>query len=67
MMSSTKQQENADLQETNQIIYHLKGLDKSYPAMYVLSNLSDFFKRYRHLSEIFAFLQQMLTKYGHVT
>ena len=30
----------------------------------VLSNLSNFVKRYGHLSEILAFLPQALTKYG---
>ena len=32
--------------------------------MYVLSNLSNFVKRYGHLSEIVAFLPQALAKYG---
>ena len=56
--------ENADVRETSDIIYHLKGLDESYPEMQILSNLSDFVKRYGHLSEISSFLPQALTKYG---
>ena len=40
------------------------NLDESYPKMQVLSNLSHFIKSYGHLSEILAFLQQALTKYG---
>ena len=55
--------ENADVGETSQIIYHLKGLE-SCPKMQVLSNLSNFLKSYGHLSEILAFLSQALTKYG---
>ena len=43
-----------DVRETSQIIYHSEGLDKSYPKMYVLSNLSNFVKSYGHLSEILA-------------
>ena len=64
MMSLPKTMENADVQETSQIIYHSKGYDKSYPKMQVLSNFSNFVKSYGHLSEILAFLPQALTKYG---
>ena len=60
----TKNNENADVRETSQIIYHSKGLDESYPKMHVLSILSNFVKRYGHLSEILAFLPRALTKYG---
>ena len=63
----TKNNENADVRETSQIIYHLKGLDESYPKMQVLSNLSNFVKSYGHLSEILAFLPKALTKYGLIT
>ena len=49
---------NVDVRETSQIIYHSKGLDESYPKMQVLSNLSNFVKRYGYLSEILAFLLQ---------
>ena len=56
--------ENADVRESSQVIYHSKGLDESYPKMYVLSNLSNFVKSYGRLSEILAFLPQALTKYG---
>ena len=58
---------NADVRETSQIIYHLKGLDESYPKMQVLSNLSNFIKSYGHLSESLVFLPQALTKYGQIT
>ena len=64
MMSLPKQWENAEVRETSQIIYHLKGLQESYLQMQVLSNLSNFVKSYGHLSEILAFLPQALTKYG---
>ena len=53
-MSLPKQWKNADVRETNQIIYHSKGLNESYSKMYVLSNLSNFVKSYGHLSEILA-------------
>ena len=53
MMSLPKTIKNADVRETSQIIYHSKGLDESYPKMQVLSNLSNFFKSYEYLSEIF--------------
>ena len=64
MMSLPKTMENADVRETSQIIHHLKGLDKSYPKMYFLANLSNFVKSYGHLSEILAISPQALTKYG---
>ena len=64
MMSLPKTMENADVRETSQIIYHLKGLDESYSKMYILSNLSNFVKSYGHLSEILTFLPQTLTKYS---
>ena len=47
--------ENADVRGTSQIIYRSKGLDESYPKMYVLSNLSNFVKSFGHLSEILVF------------
>ena len=64
MMSLPKTMENADVRESSQVIYHSKGLDESYPKMYILSNLSNFVKSYGHLSEILAFSPQALTKYG---
>ena len=64
MMSLPKAIENVDVREISQIIYHSKGLDESYPKMYVLSNVSNCVKRYEHLSEILEFLPQALTKYG---
>ena len=54
MTSLPKQWKNADLRETKQIIYHLKGIDESYPKMYLL-NLSHYIKRYGHLCQILAF------------
>ena len=64
IISLPKTKGNTDVRETSQIIHHSKGLDESYPKMYVLSNVSDFVKRYEHLSEILPFLPQALTKYG---
>ena len=64
VMSLPKTMENADVQETSQIINHSKGLDESYPKMQVLSNLSNFVKSYGYLSEILLFLPQALTKDG---
>ena len=64
IMSLPKQLKNADIRETSQIMHHSKGLDESYPKLYVLSNLNDVVKRYGHLNEILALLQQTLTKYG---
>ena len=49
MMSLPKAMENADVREISRIIYHSKGLDKNYPKMQVLSNLSNFVKSYGHL------------------
>ena len=37
-------------------IYHSKGIDKSYPKMYFLLNLSHYVKSYGHLYQILAFL-----------
>ena len=51
----TKTIENANLREDNQIIYHLKSIDESYPKMYLLLNLSHYVKSYRHLCQILAF------------
>ena len=62
--------ENADVRETSQLIYQSKGLDETCSKMYVLSNLSNFVKSYRHLSEIFAFLPHTSTHeiwLNHVT
>ena len=50
-----KQRENADLRETKQIIYHSKGIDKSYLKMYFLFNLSHYVKSYGHFCQILAF------------
>ena len=54
MTSLLKQWKNADLRETKQIIYHSKGIDESYPKMYILLNLSHYVKRYGHLCQILA-------------
>ena len=35
-------------------IYHLKGIDESYPKMYCLLNLSHYVKSYGHLCQILA-------------
>ena len=43
-----------DLRETSRVIHNSKGLDKSYPKMYFLSNLINPLKRHGHLSEILA-------------
>ena len=44
-----------ELRETKHIIYHLKGIDGSYPKMYFLLNLSHYVKSYGHLCQILAF------------
>ena len=44
-----------DLRETKQIIYNSKGIDKTYPKLYFLLNLSHYVKSYRHLCQILAF------------
>ena len=67
LMSLPKTLKNADVRETSQIINHMKGLDKSYPKMQVLSNLSNSVHNYGHLSEILAFLPQAITKYTKYT
>ena len=41
-----------------------KVLTRAIQEMQVLSNLSNFVKSYGHLSEILAFLPEVLTKYG---
>ena len=64
MMSLPKTMVNGDVRETSQIIHHSKGMDESYPKMYVLSNLSNFVKSYGDLNEILEFLPQGPTKYG---
>ena len=59
---------NADVRETKQIIYHLKGIDETYPKMYFLLNQSHYVKSYGYFCQILAFfLRCPLTKYGHVT
>ena len=40
------------------------GLEESYPKMQILSNISNFLKRYGHLSEILVLLPQAQSKYG---
>ena len=54
MTSLSKQWKNADLCETKQIIYVLKGIDESYPKMYFLLNLSHYVKSYGHLCQVLA-------------
>ena len=44
-----------DLRETKQIIYHSKGIDESYPKMYLLLNLSYYVKSYGHFCQFLAF------------
>ena len=48
-----KQWQNSDLRETKQIIYHSKSIDKSYPKMYFLLNLSHCLKSYGHFCQFF--------------
>ena len=55
MTSLPKTMEIAYLRETKQIINHSKGIDKSYPKMYILLNLSHYVKSYEHLCQILAF------------
>ena len=43
-----------DLHETKQTIYHSKGIDESYPKMYLLLNLSNYVKSYRGLCQFLA-------------
>ena len=52
MMSLPKTMENLDLREPRQIIYHSKGIGKSYPKMYLLLNLSHCVKSYGHFCQI---------------
>ena len=47
-----KQWQNSDVRETQQIIYHSKSIDKSYPKMYFLSNLSHCLKSNGHFCQI---------------
>ena len=53
--NSGKQWGNADLRETKQLIYHSKGIDESYPKMYLLFNLSHYVKSCGHFCQILAF------------
>ena len=53
----TKTRQNSDIHETKQIIYQLKDIDKSYPKMYFLLNLSHYVKSYGHFCQILAFLR----------
>ena len=52
MTSLPKQWQNADLLEIKQTIYHSKGIDESYPKMYLSLNLSHFVKSCEHFSQI---------------
>ena len=54
--TTEKQWGNADLCETKQIIYQSKGIDKSYPKMYFLLNLSHYVKSCGHFCQILAFV-----------
>ena len=40
---------------TKQIICHSKSIDKSYPKMFFLWNMSHYVKRYAHFCEALAF------------
>ena len=44
-----------DLRETKRLIYHSKGIDESYPKMYLLLNLSHYVESYGHFCQILAF------------
>ena len=69
MTSLLKQWKNANLCKTKQIIYHSKGIDESYPKMYLLLNLSHYVKSCGHgiYVKFWHFLRCPLPKYGHVT
>ena len=41
MFHKWKKMENADVSESSQMIYHSKGLGKSFPNMFVLLKLGD--------------------------
>ena len=51
MTSIPKQWQNSDLHKTKQIINHLKGIDKSYPQICFLLNLSHCVKNCRHFCQ----------------
>ena len=55
MTSLLKQLQNSDLRETEQIIYHSKGIDKSCQEMYFLWNLSHCVKCYGNFCQILPF------------
>ena len=55
-----KQWQNLDLRETKQIIYYLKGIDKSYPKIYFLLNLSHSVKSYGHFCHILALFKMSI-------
>ena len=48
--SLPKQRHNSNLCETKEIRYHSEDFDKSFPKIYVLSNLSRCVKSYGHLN-----------------
>ena len=51
---------NAEVSESSQMIYHSKGLGKSFPKMFVLLKSSASIKNYHHFSIIFLFLNDLL-------
>ena len=55
MTSLPKQWQNLDLRETQQIIYHSKGIDMSYPKMHFLLNLRHCVESHGHLSNFGSF------------
>ena len=55
MTSLPKTMEKCGPPWNQQIIYHSKGIDESYPKMYFLLNLNHYVKSYGHLCLILAF------------
>ena len=55
MTSLQKQWQNSDLLETKHVIYHSKGIDKIYPKMCFLLNLSHCVNSYGHFCQIWLF------------
>ena len=53
--------------ETKQIIYHSKGVVKSYPKINFLLNLRNCVKSYGRLSETLAYITRLVSKKNQVT
>ena len=64
MMSLKKHLQNSDLRDTNQVIYHSKDIDKSYPKNVLFIEFEPLCQKLWHLCKFWHVLPSLITRYG---